>query len=170
MAEATNGNGNGRVLAPLLSGLAIVLGMTAAITPLYYQSQTHDAMLKEVRDIFTRALELQHGDAVAAAYHRGQVDEKLSSLQQQQDKNGSSIVDLDNRLQRKMRDLDAIQDAKLQGLDERLQGEIRTVSQLQQSDINANRVNADSQQTQQVRNQVSIAELRQRLSAIESKP
>ena len=156
---AVNTNGNGGIY----KAFAIAAAVAAVITPLYYQVQSHQEMLEELRGVFTKALQVQHSESTSAAYHRGRVDEKLSSLQSQQATNVGAIIELDNRLQREMRDLDAVADAKLAGLDERLQTEIGNISRLQQSDIEDSRQMVVEQRAQQISNQEEIARLQEQV-------
>jgi hypothetical protein len=171
MAETTNANGNGKNgFGMIQNGLTIVLLMAALITPLYYQGQAQQDRVTEIGVVLMDLMKALHLDTVATAKHEGRVDEQLTAIRDRQDKNVDDILALDDRLQREMRDVNAVTDTKVQGLDLRLQSEIQTVSSLLQGIATRNVTQIDAGQRQQVESQVEIAKLAGRIDALESKP
>lgn len=157
MADShTNGNTNGsKMLVAFLTATTILSGAAALVTPVYFLTASHEEQMEEMS-----------ADAKDLEFYRGQVTEKLRSLQEQVDKALQAIATQDTNLQREMRDVNAVTDAKLQGLDARLQNENQTTSQLLQNEIAASREAVERQHEQQIENQVNIARLQQQIKEL----
>lgn len=166
MAEQITTNGNGS----LLKGLTVVLGMAAVISPLYYQVQAQQSRTTELGDVLMELMRALHVDAVSTAEHRGKVDEQLVALRDRQDRNIIDVRELDDRLQREMRDVNAVTDAKLQGLDQRLQGEIGNITRIQQDSIDQIGTELEKVRRSQASSGEFTARLEERIAAIRDKP
>ena len=107
---------------------------------------------------------------VEAAYHRGRADEARDTIRADVVGLRSNDSDLDDRLQREMRDVNATTEAKLMGLDKRIQEEITRNASERREQIQQIRENVNTISRFQNEASATHAEHRARIESLERKP
>jgi TolA-binding protein len=167
MNEANNGNGNmmkivagALLLVTLMSGvIALIASVIAFNAPIHAEVAAQRQAMQTLHGQLADLIRDLHNDGRQNSYSSGLVDQQISDAR-------AAIEKLDVSLQREMRDLNATTEAKLQGLDQRLQAEIGNQGRLLQASMIEQKKSLDANTEFQIENREKIAGLMEQVEAI----
>ena len=161
MPDGVNGNGMlPKVIAGASVVLSLVLGVVAFTSPMSAEQEVLRRNFSQLHLSISDLIKELHKDGTEQAYHRGQVDQQLKDLR-------TLTTELDIRLQREMRDVNATTEAKLNALDTRLQSELSNVTGVLRDAIDRSKVEESELRTVTGRNTERMGRFDERIKALE---